>query len=117
MEVVRGQKTTPIRMLHHVINAKMNSAEIMAAPRTSSRSPPMRRLGRLIDGWNTVSLGPCILKSPCHRDDRAGTGEQRAHQRARTHNRPGCNDRVAGALGKLRQLAAKDQGHAAGGDA
>src|ERR1039458_6431107 len=91
MEVVRGQKTTPIRMLHHVINAKMNNAEIMAAPRTSSRSPPMRRLGRLIDGWNTVSLGPCISKSPCHRNHGTGAGEQSAHDRARPDNHGGCN--------------------------
>src|ERR1039457_1570305 len=99
MEVVRGQKTTPIRMLHHVINAKMNIAEIMAAPRTSSRSPPMRRLGRLIDEWNTVSLGPCISKSPCHRNHGTGARKQSTHDRARPDNHCVLNYRVARALG------------------
>jgi len=49
---------------HHVINAKMNIAEIMAAPRTSSRRAH-EKIGRLIDEWNTVSLARAS-QIPCH---------------------------------------------------
>jgi len=45
-------------------------------------------------------------------DNGAGARKQSTHDRSRPDNHGGCNHRVAGALGELRQLATKNQRHA-----
>jgi len=42
---------------HHEAKLNASPPAIMTITRTSSRSPPRRRLGRFADWWITVSLG------------------------------------------------------------
>src|SRR3954452_4556160 len=106
MAIADIQRAIPATIPHQVTKANMSMADMSAAKRTNSRSPPRSKCGRLADWWIRISRGFSITPSQ-HR--RAADAEQRRHEPSAKHQEGDSQRGYTRPSRKLAQFAAENQ--------